>query len=74
MRVLDDRREAALHCMGIKLEEVARVKGIVIAGRALKDPEQARLFHTLRFDDINLFTYDHILRTVTEIIKQVSNV
>jgi hypothetical protein len=74
IRELDDRREASLHSMSIKLEEVARVRGVVVAGRAIKDPDQARQFRSLSLDDISLMTYDDMLRGVTEIIKQVSNI
>jgi hypothetical protein len=74
IRELADRREASLHSMGIKLEEVARVRAIVVAGRTIKDPEKLRQFRSLSFDDIGLMTYDDMLRDVSEIIKQVSNI
>jgi len=72
-RVLDDQRSAALAEMGFRLEEVAKVKGIVIAGRR-PDSEKARKTLRSLTADIELHTYDDLIDSVVELIKHVANV
>lgn len=71
-----DHRVAALDAMGLKLEEVAAVKGVVIAGRLPHNPEQLRVFRnkSLSFGDIAVYTYDDLLSPVREIIRQRASV
>jgi hypothetical protein len=73
-QVLDDHRAAALDVIGLKLDEVAKVKGVVIAGRKPSDEKNLRLLRSLSNADIELFTYDDLLNSVTELIKHVANI
>ena len=56
------------------LPEVARVKGVVIAGRKPADETKVRMLRSLSDPEIELFTYDDILAAVSELIKQVASV
>jgi Domain of unknown function (DUF4263) len=73
-QVLDDHRGAALDAIGLRLDEVAKVRGVVIAGRKPSDERMLRMLRALSSDDIELFTYDDLLATVTELIKHVAAV
>jgi hypothetical protein len=73
-QVLDDHRAAALDAMGLQLDEVAIVKGVVVAGRKPSDERKLRMLRSLSSGDIELFTYDDLLNSVTELIKHVANV
>ena len=73
-QVLDDHRAAALDAIGLKLDEVARVKGVVVAGRTPSDEKKLRMLRPLSSTDIELFTYDDLLNAVTELIKHGANI
>lgn len=70
----DDYKPAILGSFGIRLEEVARIKGIVIAGRTPEKTEHARLLHSMGWDGIELLTYDDLLDGVVKLVKQIANV
>jgi hypothetical protein len=72
LREFDDHRIAALDCIGLKVDEVARVRGIVVAGRTPADQREERNLRSLSVTDIELLTYDDMLRSVTEIIRQIA--
>jgi Domain of unknown function (DUF4263) len=72
MQVFDDHRAAALDAIGLKLEQVARVKGIVIAGRIPSDERKLRMLRSVSTAQIELFTYDDILKSVTELVKHMA--
>jgi len=75
MRVLDDCRCAALDAFGLRLHEVARIKGVVIAGRTPENREQERLLRSLSLGDVELYTYDDILSAVIRMVTgQVATV
>ena len=74
-QVLDDHKIAALEAIGdLKVNEVAKVKGVVVAGRKPSDGKFVRMLRSLSNADIELFTYDDLLHSVTELIKHVANV
>lgn len=73
-QVLDDHRGAALDAIGLKLEEVARVRGVVVAGRKPSDDKKLRLLRSASTAEIELFTYDDLLETVTELVKHVASI
>ncbi len=73
-QVLDDHRAAALDAIGLKLDEVAKVKGIVVAGRRPSDEKNLRMLRSLSNSEIELFTYDDLLKAVTELIRHVANI
>lgn len=73
-QVLNDHRAAALDAINMKLDEVAKVKGIVVAGRKPSDERMLRLLRSVSTSEVELFTYDDLLSSVTELIKHVANV
>lgn len=73
-QVLDDHRSAALEAIGLKLEEVARVRGLVIAGRRPADEQKLRMLRSLSTAEVELFTYDDLLSSVSELIKHVASI
>jgi len=72
IRVFNEQRSAALLCVGLKNEEVAKVRGAVIAGRTPGDPDLARSLRAHSWVDIELFTYDDILNSITDVIRQIA--
>lgn len=74
LRTLDDHRVAALDALGLTLDEVAAVKGVVIAGRTPHDKKQIRIFRSLSFPEISVYTYEDLLSAVKEIIRQAASV
>jgi len=74
IHVFNDHRVAALDGLNLKLDEVAKVRGIVIAGRKPSDEARARALRSTSWGEIEVFTYDDLLRGTTEIIKQVARV
>jgi hypothetical protein len=73
-RVFDDHRAAALSALDLDLNDVAQVKGVIIAGRKPADESKERVLRSISWPNIELFTYDDILRSVTEMIRQVAAV
>lgn len=74
LRLFNDHKAAALDGLNLKLDEVAKIKGVVIAGRKPKDEGQTRILRSTSWGDIEVFTYDDLLRSVAEIVKQVASV
>ena len=74
IQVFNDHRAAALECFDLKLEDVAKVKGTVIAGRTPQDEKQARLLRATSWGEIDFFTYDDLLKGASDIIKQIATV
>ncbi|HEY1924714.1 MAG TPA: Shedu anti-phage system protein SduA domain-containing protein [Candidatus Acidoferrum sp.] len=68
---VNDHRAAVLSALRMELKDVAAVRGIVIAGRTPADREDARALRRSFSGDVELFTYDDLLRDVAEIIRQV---
>ena len=74
LREFEDYRDAALDCLGLTKEQVAKVKGVVIAGRTPNDVQRERILRSHRFADIEFYTYDDIRRSVAEIIKRIATI
>jgi hypothetical protein len=70
----DDYKPAVLASVGIRVEEVARIRGVVIAGRTPGKTDDARLFHSMGWDRISVLTYDDLLDGVVKLVKQIANV
>ncbi len=73
IQVFDEHRVAALQGFGLKLEDVVKVRGVVIAGRTPNDEAGLRLLRAASWEDIVVYTYDDILKSVTGVIKQVAS-
>lgn len=74
-QVLDDHKVAALEAIAdLKANEVAKVKGVVVAGRRPSDEKMVRMLRSLSNAEIELFTYDDLLESVTELIEHVANI
>jgi hypothetical protein len=71
---LNDHRSAALDVMGLKLEQVAALRGVVVAGRRPSDEKKLRLLRSVSTAAVELFTYDDLLSSVTELIKHVASI
>jgi hypothetical protein len=72
-QVFDDHRAAALDAWGIKLAEVAKVRGVVIAGRTPNDESAARQLRSENRADIDLYTHDDLLKSVTALTRHMAN-
>lgn len=68
----EDHRAAALSCLDIKLEDVVKVKGIVVAGRTPKNDLEARLLRTVAWPDVEFYTFDDLISGAVEIIRHVA--
>lgn len=53
-QVLDDHRAAALDAIGLQLHEVAKVRGVVVAGRKPSDERMLRMLRSLSNADIHI--------------------
>jgi hypothetical protein len=73
-QVFDDHRSAALDAWGLKVTDVAKVRGVVIAGRTPSDETGARLLRSESRTDIEFYTHDDLLMGVTAITRHVANV
>jgi hypothetical protein len=74
LQVFANHKGAALDAFNLKLYDVAKVKGIVIAGRSPQDKDQAMRLRCMSWVDIDLYTFDDLLHAVTEMIKRLTNV
>lgn len=74
MQTLNDHRAAALEALDLKLSDVAKVKGVIVAGRNPTIEAHIRLLRVLSSAEIELFTYDDLLGSVTELVKQIATV
>jgi hypothetical protein len=72
-RVFHDHRAAALDILGLRLADVANVRGVVVAGRTPSEEADARRLRSERRNEIEFYTYDDLLKGVTGVIRQVSN-
>ena len=70
-QIFDDFRDAALANIGIDKKEVAKIRGIVIAGRTPMDEEEARYLRALSLD-VDLFTYDDLISDVVESLSHIA--
>jgi hypothetical protein len=70
-QIFDDFRDAALANIGIDKKEVAKIRGVVIAGRTPGDEEEARYLRGLSLD-VDLFTYDDLISDVVESITHIA--
>jgi len=73
-QVFDDHRATALSLLDLGLNDVAQVRGVIIAGRKPSDESKERVLRSISWPNIEMFTYDDILRSVTEMIRQVAAV
>lgn len=74
MQDVNDHRAAILDAWDIEIREVARVRGVVVAGRRPKDEKMLRLLRSVSSTDTELFTYDDLLNSITELIRHIANV
>lgn len=65
-------RLACLSNMGLKDEEVTRIRGLVIIGRESSvDPENLRRFKAGLSGDVSVLTYDDVRASLGELIKEM---
>jgi Shedu protein SduA, C-terminal len=73
LQTFSDHRAAALACLKLKLEDVAKVRGIVIAGRTPKNDLQARLLRSVGWPDVEFYTFDDLVSAAVEIIRHLNS-
>lgn len=73
-RVFDDHRAAALAAWGLHVEDVAKVRGVVIAGRTPTNEMEERRLRSEKRGDIDFYTHDDLLKGVTGLVRQVASV
>jgi Domain of unknown function (DUF4263) len=72
-RIFDDHRAAALDAWQLRLDDVANVRGVVIAGRTPINEVEDRRLRSHSLSEIDLYTYDDLLRGVAAVIRHVAN-
>jgi len=72
VHTLETHKTACLDCIGLKVEEITRIRGVVIAGRDSEyDPVH---LNRLKWDlgrDLVLYTYDDIMRSLVGLYRTV---
>jgi hypothetical protein len=72
LHTFSEHRLAALECVDLKKEDVASIKGVVIAGRdSPYNPEHLRRLKGVDHGNIKFFTYDDILGGFSTLIQAV---
>lgn len=74
LQQLGEHRAAGLDCIGLKMDDVVRVKALVVAGRTPKDPALNRRLRFLEMNDITFLTFDDLLHRTREVIRHIANV
>src|SRR5262249_17222988 len=74
IQVFEDHRAAALTNIDLSIDEVAKVKGVVVAGRTPTTTEEARGLRGRPFDDVELFTYDDLLNDFLNMLRDVAGI
>ncbi|HEY1525722.1 MAG TPA: Shedu anti-phage system protein SduA domain-containing protein [Candidatus Angelobacter sp.] len=70
-QVFDDYRDAALGNIDIDKKDVAKIRGVVIAGRTPENAAEARYLRSLDLG-VDLFTYDDLISDVVESIRHIA--
>ena len=73
-RVFEDHRVAALAAWGLHVEDVAKVRGVVIAGRTPGDESEERRLRSEKRGDLEFYTLDNLLKAVTGLVRQVASI
>jgi hypothetical protein len=74
IRVFNDFRAAALDCIGLEINDVAKIRGVVVAGKTPQDEAEDRRLRSVFPGDLELYTYNDLLRNTVEILRHVANV
>ena len=74
LQVFEDHKSASLECLGMKLDEVVRIRGVVIGGRTPEPSQLNRRLRSILPRDIDFFTYDDLLKSVRDVIKHLETV
>lgn len=74
LHVCEEQRLALLDCIGLKREDVSKIRGIVILGREKNyKPDHLRKLKSYDFGKIEFFTYDDILRNMESLTREINN-
>jgi Domain of unknown function (DUF4263) len=71
---VNDHRAAVLSPLNLELRQVAKVKGIVIGGRNPNNEDHLKLLRASSHHDIEFFTYDDLLKAVSELVKHLATI
>ncbi|MFL6313731.1 MAG: Shedu immune nuclease family protein [Terriglobales bacterium] len=72
-RVFDDERSAALRAFGLESKDVAKIKGLVIAGRTPESETHVKMLRFSSWTDIDLLTYDDLVSYVAGLAERISS-
>jgi hypothetical protein len=72
LRVFSEERSAALRAFNLTTRDVAKLKGIVIAGRTPPSEMHVRDLRHSEWGGIELFTYDDLIRYVVALARQLA--
>jgi len=70
-QIFDDFKDAALANIDLDKKDVAKIKGVVVAGRTPDSQDEARYLRSLNLD-VELFTYDDLISDVVESIRHIA--
>jgi len=70
-QIFDDFRDAALANINLDKNDVAKIKGVVIAGRLPENEQEERYLRSLSLD-VDLFTCDDLISDVAESIRHIA--
>jgi hypothetical protein len=72
IRVFNDHRAAALDCIGLEINDVAKIRGVVIAGKTPEHEAEDRKLRSGFPGDLELYTYNDLLRNTVELLRQMA--
>lgn len=70
-QIFDDYRDAALANIDMDKKDIAKIKGIIIAGRTPENAEETRYLRSLDLG-FELYTYDDLISDVVESIRHIA--
>jgi hypothetical protein len=69
-----EERTSVLKCIGLKSEDINKIRGVVILGRDQGyDLEKLRKLKGHHLGEVEFYTYDDIISTLTNLIRQMRN-
>lgn len=73
LQIVKEHRKACLDMMSIADTEVAKVRGLVIAGRGrIYEPDEMRRLKSTDYGEIDVWTFDDLLNSLGVLIREMS--
>lgn len=73
IRELENHRAAGLDAFGLKMDEVVKIRGAVIAGRTPPDGVSLDHIRSIDFGLIEIYTSDDLRKFVAQLVQHVNN-